>query len=83
MEKNALGEAWAGFVAGWGVGGVNGKAGAGGVGRDGGKGGGVVEEEETTRLLRMLLGVYVGSGGERWVIFFVASIIDRGLICLQ
>ncbi|EIM88955.1 uncharacterized protein STEHIDRAFT_109263 [Stereum hirsutum FP-91666 SS1] len=67
VEKNALGEAWAGFVAGWGGGGVNGKAGAGGAGGDGGKGGkggGVEEEEETTRLLRMLLGVYVGSGGE-------------------
>lgn len=76
MEKNALGEAWAGFVAGWGGGGVNGKAGAGGAGGDGGKGGkggGVEEEEETTRLLRVLLGVYVGSGGERCVFLFSFS----------
>lgn len=89
VEKNALGEAWAGFVAGWGGGGgVNGKAGTGGAGGDGGKGGkggGVEEEEEeTTRLLRVLLGVYVGSGGERFVFllsifYFLSSFsIDGG-----
>lgn len=83
VEKNGLGEVWGGFVGGWegAEGGGKGGSRKGGTGRGrggkskggrGGKGGGEEkkggeEDEETTRLLRVLLGVYVGSGDEGYV----------------
>lgn len=54
------------------------KGGRGGVGQRGSSDGDGEREEETTGLLRVLLGVYVGSGDGRYVIFCPSLIFVDG-----